>query len=247
MKWFLLCMLFTLICFVSVAQPFIHSHNDYDQAEPLTNALRNKAFTIEADVYLTGRGLLVAHDRKDLPTAKALDSLYLQPIINLFSLHGGKISEDSNYAATLMIDIKDSGVAVITELIKLLAPYPSVFDRAVNAKAVQIVLSGSRGPVARWITYPSYILFDGRPKEIYDTPTLQRVTFISDSYFNYIIIPDSTNSRIEQLVQKVHGMGKLLRIWGIPDNHDSWKKMRDHGVDIINTDKVAECRNYFLK
>ena len=247
MKWLLLSILFASTCFVSVAQPFIHSHNDYDQPEPLTNALRNKAFTIEADVYLTGRGLLVAHDRKDLGSAKTLDSLYLQPIINLFSQHSGKISEDSTYAATLMIDIKDSGIAVITELIKLLAPYPSVFDRSVNAKAVQIVISGSRGTISRWAFYPSYIFFDGRPKEVYDGATLRRVAFISDSYFNYIIIPDSTNSRIEQLVQKVHGMGKPLRVWGIPDNTESWKNIRDLGVDIINTDKVEECRNYFLK
>jgi hypothetical protein len=247
MKRLHLFILFTLAGFLSFAQPFIHSHNDYDQPEPLTNALRNKTFTIEADVYLTSRGLLVAHDRKDLPTAKTLDSLYLQPIINLFNQHGGRISEDSNYAATLMIDIKDSGIAVLTELIKLLAPYPSVFDRAINAKAVQIVISGSRSPVPGWLTYPSFILFDGRPKEIYDNATLQRVAFISDSYFNYIIIPDSTNSRIEQLAQKVHSMGKLLRVWGIPDNHDSWKNMRDLGVDIINTDKVEECRDYFFK
>ena len=247
MKWLCLFILFTHISFLSFAQPFIHSHNDYDQPEPLTNALRNKAFTIEADVYLTGRGLLVAHDRKDLSTANTLDSLYLQPIINLFSQHGGKISEDSTYAATLMIDIKDSGIVVIAELIKLLAPYPSVFDRSVNAKAVQIVISGSRGPVSRWAYYPSYIFFDGRPKEVYDNATLQRVAFISDSYFNYIIIPDSTNNHIEKLAQKVHDMGKTLRVWGIPDNPESWKNMRELGVDIINTDKVAECRNYFKK
>ena len=247
MKCFGFCILFTLTGLLSFAQPFIHAHNDYDQPEPLTNALRNKAFSIEADVYLTSRGLLVAHDRKDLPTAKSLDSLYLQPIIELFKKNKGAISEDSNYAPVLVIDIKDSAVAVLAELIKLLDPYRSVFDRSVNAKAVQVVISGSRGAVSKWVSYPSYIFFDGRPKEVYDNATLQRVAFISDSYFNYIIIQDSTNSRIEQLTQKVHSMGKLLRVWGIPDNHDSWKNMRELGVDIINTDKVEECRKYFFK
>ncbi len=247
MKRLHLFILFILAGFLSFAQPLIHSHNDYEQPVPLTNALRHKVFSIEADIYLVGDRLLVAHNRKELPTAKTLDSLYLQPIINLFSQHNGKISEDSNYAAILMIDIKDSGIAVIAELIKLLAPYPSVFDRSVNAKAVQVVISGSRGPVSRWAYYPSYIFFDGRPKEVYDNATQQRVAFISDSYFNYIIIPDSTESRIEQLAQKVHGMGKHIRLWGTPDNPESWKKMRELGVDIINTDKVGECRKYFLE
>ena len=146
-----------------------------------------------------------------------------------------------------MIDIKDSSRAVLAELIKLLSPHRSVFDRSVNPKAVQVVISGSRGLIPGWISHPSYIFFDGRPKEVYDDATLQRVAFISDSYFNYIIIPDSTDSSIQQVVQKVHGMGKHVRIWGIPDNHESWEKMRMLGVNIINTDKVTECRKYFFK
>jgi hypothetical protein len=40
-------------------------------------------------------------------------------------------------------------------------------------------------------------------------------------------------------------MGKLLRLWASPDNGDSWKLQQQLGIDIINTDKVAECRNYF--
>ena len=247
MKRLHLFILFFFTGLLSFAQPLIHSHNDYVQAEPLTNALRNKVFSIEADIFLTSRGLLVSHNRKDLPTARPLDSMYIQPIIELFRQHNGTISEDRNYSPVLMIDIKDSSRAVLAELIKLLSPHGSVFDRSVNPKAVQVVISGSRGLIPGWVSHPSYIFFDGRPKEVYDNATLQRVAFISDSYFNYIIIPDSTNSRIEQLVQKVHGMGKLLRVWGIPDNPESWKNIRELGVDIINTDKVEECRKYFIK
>ncbi len=245
MKSLSFCILLSLTRLLSFAQPLIHSHNDYEQPEPLTNALRNKVFSIEADVYLVGDRLLVAHDRKDLPDAKTLDSLYLQPIINLFRQHGGTISADSNYTTTLMIDIKDSGIAVITELIKLLSPHRSFFDRSINAKAVQVVISGDRGSVFKWISYPFFIFFDGRPKEVYDNATLQRVAFISDSYFNYINPPESSNSRIEQLVKKVHGMGKLLRLWAIPDYPASWLRLQRLGIDIINTDKVVECRDYF--
>jgi hypothetical protein len=42
-------------------------------------------------------------------------------------------------------------------------------------------------------------------------------------------------------------MGKLLRLWASPDNSESWKQQQQLGVDIINTDKVDECSNYFLK
>jgi alkaline phosphatase len=246
MKYLLLFMLVTLTQFLSSAQPFIHAHNDYQKPEPLTNALHHKVFSIEADIYLSGNRLLVAHEKKELATAKTLDSLYLLPIIKLFRQHKGTISEDSSYAPVLMIDIKDNGEAVIAELIKLLAPYRSVFDRSINAMAVQIVISGDRGVSSKWTSYPSYLFFDGRPNEVYDSATLQRVAFISDSWWNYVSQQDSI-SRIEQLVKKVHGMGKLLRLWASPDNPASWLRQQQLGIDIINTDKVVECGNYFLK
>ena len=110
---------------------------------------------------------------------------------------------------------------------------------------MQVVISGDRGPLPDWVTYPSFILFDGRPLENYDNATLQKVAFISDSYINYSFPSDSIDSRVVRLVQKVHGSKKLLRLWAIPDNPESWTHLRQLGVDIINTDKVTECRKYF--
>lgn len=244
MKLLLLSILINVFCFHSSGQ-LIHAHNDYQKPEPLTNALRQRIFSIEADVYLSGNMLLVAHDKKELVTAPTLDSLYLQPIIELFRRNKGTISEDSNYAPVLMIDIKENGEAVIGQLIKMVSVYRPVFDRSTNKKAIQLVISGDRGTSSKWPSYPPYILFDGRPNEIYDSASLHRVAFISDSYFNYAAKHDST--RIQQLVKKVHGMGKLLRLWGTPDNPDSWKWQHQAGIDIINTDKAEECRNYFSK
>ena len=246
MKHFLFCMLLIATGYPLAAQPRIHAHNDYQQVVPLTNALHNGAFSIEADVYLTSRGLVVAHDRKDTAAAPLLVSLYLQPIIRLFKKHHGRISHSKTYTPVLMIDIKETGEAVIAALIQLVATHRSVFDRTVNAMAVQLVISGDRGAVSTWASYPSYILFDGRPYEKYDSTALQRVAFISDNYINYVSEQDST-SRIAALVKKVHGMGKLLRLWGIPDNVTSWQRLQQLGVDVINTDKVGECREYFLK
>ena len=244
MKWLAVSVL--LFCFaVLQAQPLIHAHNDYKRNEPLTNALRNKVFSIEVDIFLVGKRILVAHDTAELATASTLDSFYLQPIIQLFRKHKGTISEDTAYSPILMIDIKEKENVepAIAALIKLLSAHPSVFDRSVNAKAVQLVISGNRGASSKWTSYPPYIFFDGRPKENYDSNTLQRVAFISDSYYNYA--GKQEISFIEPLVKKVHSMGKLLRLWGNPDNPGSWKLLHQQGVDIINTDKVEECSDYF--
>ena len=245
MKFLPVYILITLSCFQSSAQ-LIHAHNDYQKRDPLVNALRHKVFSIEADIYLAGNRLLVAHDKKDLASAKTLDSLYLQRIIELFRKYNGTISEDSSYAPVLMIDIKANGAAAIEQLIKLVSAYRPVFDRSLNVKAVQLVISGDRGTSSKWITYPSYILFDGRPNETYDSATLQRVAFISDSWTRYNLPPADYQKRLKDVVEKVHSMGKLLRLWASPDNAKTWKLQHHLGIDIINTDQVEECRNYFL-
>jgi len=254
-KWLLL---FLLADGVATAQPpLIHAHNDFQRPEPLTNALRNRAFSIEADVFLVNDTLRVAHNENALDKAPTLWELYLQPIINLFDANHGRISPDTAYAPVLMIDIKKSSRAVLANLVQQLSAYPSVFDRIVNPHAIQIVISGDRPPRKNteenkdgelsWTLYPRYIFFDGRPNETYDKATLQRVAFISDSWFNYVVPSDSIDIHIQQLVQRVHSMGKMLRLWATADSPNSWEHLQKQGVDIINTDKVAECRNYFLK
>lgn len=244
MKNILLCVLLFTGYMAKAQRPLIHAHNNYEKPEPLFNALRNKAFTIEADVY-PGDSLFVAHDKKDIQPGRTLVSMYLQPIIQLFTTHNGSISDDTAYAPTLMIDIKENSNKVIAELIKLLSPHRDVFDKSINAHAVQIVLSGERGMINEWSKLPAYILFDGRPYENYDSTTFKRVAFISDSYMNYMIPKDSVDIKLKQLVAQTHKEGKLLRLWAIPDNEMYWRKLYDMGVDIINTDKVAECRKYF--
>ncbi|MGH2552107.1 MAG: hypothetical protein ACRDEB_00230 [Chitinophagaceae bacterium] len=251
-------LIFLIVGKVVTAQPpLIHAHNDFQRTVPLTNALQYRAYSIEVDVFLVNDTLRVAHDEKDLVTAPTLWDLYLQPIIQLFADNNNRISPDSVYAPVLMIDIKKSSRATLANLVKQLSAFRSVFDRSVNPLAVQIVISGDRPPRKKteedpdgelsWTRYPSYIFFDGRPSEAYDKATLKRVAFISDTYYNYVIPSDSIGQHILQLVQQVHSMGKLLRLWATPDSPTYWERLKKWGVDIINTDRMKECREYFSK
>lgn len=238
--------LLLFITIVATAQPpLIHAHNDYEKPQPLTNALQQKVFSIEADVFLINDSIRVAHDEGKAATAPTLAALYLQPIVQLFTKHKGYISSDTSYSPILMIDIKKNGEAVLSVLQQQLAAHPTVFDRTVNPKAIQIVISGDRGPVNNWKNYPPSILFDGRPNEEYDSATLGKVAFISDAFYNYIKPAASIDSRIQKLATTIHFKGKLLRLWAIPDNPPTWQRLVQLGVDIINTDKVSECSDHF--
>jgi len=245
MRPVILCVLLLCGSVIHSQKILIHSHNDYEQAEPLVNALQNKVYSLEADIYLVNDTLKVAHDKKDLTAAPSLLALYIQPIVHLFKDNHGQISDDKTYSPVLMIDIKENGEAALSALVKLLSAYPSVFNRKINKKAVQIVISGDRGDISKWTSWPTFILFDGRINEHYDKAQLKRVAFISDSYFNYAKQKETTDSLIKQLAARAHQIKTLLRLWAIPDHPSSWIHLRELGVDIINTDKVAECRKYF--
>lgn len=245
MKLLVTCCLLLYSFLIRAQNVLIHSHNDYQQAVPLINALQNRVYSIEADIYLVNDTLKVAHDKKDLSKAPALHDLYIRPIVDLFRANNGLISKDSSYAPILMIDIKENGDAVLNALVKMLSAYPSVFDRKINPKAVQIVISGDRGDRSKWIAWPSFILFDGRVNEQYNKEQLGRIALISDSYLNYARQKDSIDFLIKQVTAKAHQMGKPVRLWAIPDNSASWTHLQQLGVDIINTDKVADCRKQF--
>ena len=243
-KWSLLLLL--LISRQLASQPLVHAHNDYQKKEPLTNALRNRVFSFEADVWLVNNELRVAHEARELSQAPTLDSLYLQPLVQLFKKYKGHVSRDIHYAPVLMIDIKMNGPEVLQYLQKKLAAYPRVFDRKVNPAAIQVVISGERGNPLEWKNYPSLILFDGRPYENYDSSALHKVAFISDTYLRYATADTfQTREKIKALAQQIHTLHKPLRLWAIPDSPSGWVELTGLGVDIINTDRVQECRAFF--
>ena len=235
MKAIVLFLLLFYTCSAGAQPVRIHSHNDYRQPRPLQEALMQRVYSLEADVFLYQEQLRVAHDEAELPGAPLLDSLYLQPLLHWMTHRpSGKIFQ----LPYLLIDIKSNPAVVLPALVTLLAKYPVLF----NPEGMRVVISGERGSPADWTSWPGYILFDGRPGEQYDAMLLTRVAFISDAYKHYA---DRPRKKIKQQSRHIHQQGKLLRLWGIPDDPGSWKKMISWGVDIINTDQVKACTDFF--
>ncbi|GAC1426156.1 MAG: hypothetical protein NVSMB67_28660 [Flavisolibacter sp.] len=228
------------------AQIKIHSHNDYAKLRPFYEALENKAFSIEADVFPVNGKLLVGHELKDLKADRTLWKMYIEPILQQFALYKGSVLQDTSYIFSLMIEIKQDPVEAFSLLEKLLKPHNKFFDRSINPKAVQIIITGNQGPVSEWGHYPSYIYFDGKPYEPYSPASFQRIAIISDNYNKYSIANGSHDStRFVKVINDVHHCGKLIRFWGAPDNERTWMQFYLQGVDIINTDNVSACHQVF--
>jgi hypothetical protein len=58
-------------------------------------------------------------------------------------------------------------------------------------------------------------------------------------------MPSDEKSRLNEIVAKAHAKGSRLRFWGSPDNPDFWREMLADRVDLINTDKLPELRQFF--
>ncbi len=230
----------------------IHAHNDYEKPHPFTDAYEQRADFIEADVFLVNGKLVVAHSRQQIDTTKTLESLYLNPIVKLFETYKGHVSPQRDYSFSLVIDVKDEFEKVLPRLIELLQPNLAVFHRGISPGAVRIIISGDRPKPAELLDYPPYILFDGRPSEVYDTETLQRIALVSDSFLGYSrwdgtgTLPNTDREKLKRVIRRAHDDNKPFRFWAIPDTPNAWKQLRKVGVDIINTDKVAEATT-FLK
>lgn len=240
---------FAVIAFLSAgnikAQTIIHSHNDYLHEKPFWDAFNNKAGIIEADVFYINGKLMVAHSKGQINMKHTLSRMYIKPILSLFKKENKKV-----YPFYLMIDIKESPDEVIGSLIKIAKKYPGVFNREVNKNAVQVFISGERPPDTSFHSFPSFIMFDGLPMIKYRQQDLNKIVIISDDFHKYSswngkgILPATDSIRLVQMISNAHAEGKPVRFWGAPDTKECWATLIRLHADVINTDKVKECRQF---
>src|SRR3712207_1609989 len=67
------------------------AHNHYEHPRPLLDALDHRFGSVEADIFLVGDQLLVAHDATELDPARTLESLYLDPLAARVTAQHGSV------------------------------------------------------------------------------------------------------------------------------------------------------------
>lgn len=220
----------------------VHSHNDYAQEKPLYGALEAYAQSIEIDVILKDTVLYVAHDGQSIAPNKTLNTLYLDPLIQLISENDPRIRN-----LQLLIDIKTEAYASLNAIIEALTPlerlsYPAIED------GLRFVISGNRPAPKDYCTYPSHILFDCQ--EIDKTPESSwgKVAMISQSFRRFSNwdgnsdLYDKEKERIKAFIKKAKTFEKPVRLWAVPDTPKAWQWSKAVGLDFINTDQPKEVR-----
>src|SRR5437867_1111733 len=247
--------------------PRTHAHNDYEHAHPLFDALHHGFIGVEADVYLVGNDLRVAHDpARDWTTKPTLQDAYLSPLRDLAKRRSnGGIYADGT-PILLLVDIKTAAEPTYRRLHEVLSEYqknsPGLFTTYTTVKeghyrktsgAVTVIVSGNRAREAMKRQATRLAGYDGRMSDVgpdvsaNDAPGF--VPLISDNRNTVFTgelawdgtgaVPPKTRAKLEQVVAAVHAEGKLLRFWNLPkDAPPVWAPLYDAGVDLINTDDL---------
>lgn len=230
----------------------LHSHNDYTRAMPFYEAYSQHFFSVECDMFYKDGKFLVGHDLEDLRDDITFERMYVEPLVNVYNLNGGKPFADSDDPFQLVVEIKsDDPYAYLDALVKILKQHADIFDPTVNPHACRIVVTGNVPPAKDFARWPSYVTFDGDLRTDYTAEQLKQVGMISTCFSDYshwngkgtLIAPEK--AKIEEIISKVHAMGKPVRFWGAPESITAYVTFFNMGVDYFNSDHPAQCAEFF--
>ncbi|KZB87249.1 phosphatidylinositol-specific phospholipase C/glycerophosphodiester phosphodiesterase family protein [Amycolatopsis regifaucium] len=241
-----------------------HSHNDYEHARPLRDALDQGFTSVEADIFLVDGQLLVAHDLADTRPERTLESLYLEPLRErVLANHGvGVYRQRAEFQ--LLIDVKGDAKGTYAALEKRLynPRYSFLFSLYafghVQKRAVTAVISGGRPKDVMLGQRVRLAFYDGRIKDENDLNigSDPRLTpLVSDSWTGLFTwtgdgpFPAEERAKLHDLVNRAHAAGQRVRFWATPDGagparETLWKELVAAGVDHLNTDDLAGLANF---
>ncbi|MFI9172632.1 phosphatidylinositol-specific phospholipase C/glycerophosphodiester phosphodiesterase family protein [Streptomyces lincolnensis] len=232
-----------------------HAHNDYEHPRPLLDALDHRFGSVEADIYLVGDQLLVAHDPEDLDPSRTLESLYLDPLAARVRAHHGSVYRGHRRPLQLLIDIKTEGSSTYLELDRHLKRYKHLFTTYAHGRVrpgpVTAVISGdraARAPMEAQTVRRAF--YDGRLADLGGPAPASFIPLISDNWtLNFTwagvgAFPDAERQKLRGIVRAAHARGQRVRLWATPDvagpaRDAVWTELLAADVDHINTDDLA--------
>jgi hypothetical protein len=239
-----------------VPLPQAHAHNDYYHSRPLLDALDNGFCSVEADVFLVGDELLVAHSKSEIRQDQTLESLYLDPLQKQVLKNGGSV-HPGGPGFTLLIDFKSDGKETYAVLRTKLSAYRKMLSRVENGTfhpgAVQIVVSGNRPFRAITEDAIRYVGIDGRLSDLGSAIPSHLMPMISDRWSSHFQwrgtgeFPDKERNQLREIVARAHAANRRVRFWSTPENPQVWNELQSAGVDHINTDQLEALRKHLAK
>jgi hypothetical protein len=245
-----------------------HSHNDYDQRRPLTEALSRGYTSIEVDVNLVGGQLLVGHDLiQALIRGRTLRSMYLDPLADWVSRNGGEMFTPGGPGLTLLVDVKTEARSTWRALEAVLTEYGRSADGllthwspdgGLEPGAITVVVSGNRATDLMAADTDRYTSLDGRLTDLDGAAGADLMPLISARWADVFgwrgtnQISDADRDRLRALVEAAHAQGRRIRFFDTPDasaaiRENVWRTELAAGVDLLNVDDLAQGQRFLLE
>ncbi|WP_316759092.1 phosphatidylinositol-specific phospholipase C/glycerophosphodiester phosphodiesterase family protein [Streptomyces herbicida] len=232
-----------------------HAHNDYEHPRPLFDALDHRFGSVEADIFLVGEQLLVAHDASELDPTRTLESLYLDPLAARIKANHGSVYRGWRRPLQLLIDIKTEGSSTYLELDRHLQRYKHLFTTfaygRVRPGPITAVISGDRAArVPMEAQSVRRAFYDGRLTDLGTAAPASFIPLISDNWtLNFTWLgdgpfPEAERQKLRSTIRAAHAHGQRVRFWATPDaagpaRDALWTELLAADVDYFNTDDLA--------
>ena len=219
-----------------------HSHNDYEQARPLHDAMAARLTSVEVDLFCEGDVILVAHDRGKW--RGEFEALYLRPLNGLWERDELPRGDDGTFL--LWLDLKEDTPALRQHLHRLLNGYP-VTSRIDPARVrVQVILTGNRAAKEAFVAeHPSELASRDSNLFSVDDPasspawTWYALDWKKIAAWNGVgAMPAEERDRLRELVREIRNKGRKLRLWNHPATLEFWQEAHGCGVDRLGTDTL---------
>ncbi|KAF8421012.1 hypothetical protein EV426DRAFT_674093 [Tirmania nivea] len=255
----------------------IHSHNDYWRKAPLYDAISVGCISVEADVWhFDGDNeLYVGHDLSSLTKNRTLNSLYINPLLDILhrqnpetefahDTSNGIFDTNPEQTLYLYIDIKTSGVATYTSILKHLTPLHPYLTHYNASTALThygplTVIATGNAPFSEISVSPTsssdyarYAFYDAPLLSLSDSNTPYNTTnsLMSSEDFGSIVgrvsggeMSNAQKQKLTGLVKSAHDRGIGVRLWDTPGwpvrwRNKVWRGLMECGVDLLNADDV---------
>ena len=232
-----------------LAAPLMHSHNDYAQKRPFDEAWENNFDSLEVDVFPVDGKLLVGHDDKDLKSNLTIQSMYLDRLSKIQKEWNRQSLGGKSIRRWLLIDVKREGELTYSILKRIFVDYPDL----ISSSEIRFVISGDRAVESIAQDKGKFGGIDGRFPDLGKNYSFAQMPWISADWSDYFKwngagdMPKDEFEKMSALAKSVHKEHRLLRFWGSPDNPQVWIAEKKAGVDIINTDRLAELAKWRKK
>lgn len=238
-----------------------HAHNDYEHPLPLQDALEQGFASVEADVWLMGGELLVAHDRSEVTPGSTLETLYLEPLAQQVRANGGRVHHGWDHSFQLLVDVKSEAGPTYAALDRVLRRYDEMVTRyspdGVDPGAVTVIVSGNRDLQRMARHDVRYAAYDGRLHDLGSGAPSELAPLISADWTETFTwrgqgpMPVSERRRLQEIVTRAHQDGRRVRFWGTSDlpapaRRRIWEAGLTAGVDHLESDRLTDLREVVL-